>query len=849
MGPIWGLSVEQIRTDKSDRTDTIDNFEFLECIFGKKHDETCPIVVSFMGDPAKVSSTKWFGYPWMGEKVSNMLGADANNYFSLAKFKPDESGQYRRRKSHFAGLYAIMLDDVGTKVPLDRLTLSPSWLLETSPGNFQAGYLLSEPLSSSKQADQLMNAVVNAGLCDPGANGPTARLARLPVAINGKHTPPFKCQLKNWFPEKRYTVQELIDGLQLEIVEKDRSKRKRAEAKSSQDTQEEHIWIPRPEENAVLAALRNHNLYKSPLGSGRHDISCPWKLEHSGGVDNGTAYFEPDDNWPIGGFKCFHGHCAERHIRDLLRLLDIDIKSARMKPAIHVVKGEIHRIVDAAEFELANSNQYYQRGGLIVSVFSDPSTSETCIQPVSLPALVRALAGVATWEQFDARSKDWVRIDPPARHAAILFDSNSYRHLPFLKGLTRQPYLRPDGSVITVAGYDPATGIFGVFDAKKFSISESPSRVEVESALWILKELLTEFSFASETDRFAALAAILTAAIRPSLTHAPMFHVKAHSVGSGKSYLCELITAFATPQRGTPTTFPADDEECSKLLLAELLRAPAVIEFDNLTSDILPHKSLCTALTSEFMNGRILGVSKTAVVSTRALFLSSGNNIGPIRDMSRRCIIINLNPEVEIPAARTFKRPNLMLEVFKKREYYVSLALTIIRGWIVANKPMTECKSLASYGDWSELCRQPLLWLGYPDPASSVFETISQDPDRELLGRLLITWQKAFGKTPTMIRDALTVKPVHAVERGELMEIFHDIAEERGVINRRKLGWWIKRHAGQIVDGLRFVRCEGNSSAEKWRVESVSKVLSVPPPPNEKTVMVTEAYMQVLSGK
>ena len=35
-----------------------------------------------------------------------------------------------------------------------------------------------------------------------------------------------------------------------------------------------------------------------------------------------------------------------------------------------------------------------------------------------------------------------------------------------------------------------------------------------------------------------------------------MFHVRAHMVGSGKSYLCELITAFATPQRGTPTTFP-----------------------------------------------------------------------------------------------------------------------------------------------------------------------------------------------------------------------------------------------------------------------------------------------------
>jgi hypothetical protein len=60
---------------------------------------------------------------------------------------------------------------------------------------------------------------------------------------------------------------------------------------------------------------------------------------------------------------------------------------------------------------------------------------------------------------------------------------------------------------------------------------------------------------------------------------APMFHARAHMVGSGKSYLCELITAFATPQRGTPTAFPADDKECRKLLLADLraTRAPQAV--------------------------------------------------------------------------------------------------------------------------------------------------------------------------------------------------------------------------------------------------------------------------------
>jgi len=298
-----------------------------------------------------------------------------------------------------------------------------------------------------------------------------------------------------------------------------------------------------------------------------------------------------------------------------------------------------------------------------VTVVTDPGTRETRVQDISAPALVRALAGAATWEKFDARAADWMRIDPPARHVAVLFDSTSYLHLAVLSGLTRQPYLRSDGSLMTAAGYDPDTGMFGVFDARESSVPENPGRAEAEAALAVLKDLLTEFSFGNDTDKAAALSAILTATVRPSLAHAPMFHARAHMVGSGKSYLCELITAFATPQRGTPTTFPRDDEECRKLLLAELLRAPAVIEFDNLTSDLIAHKSLCTALTSEHISGRILGVSKTATVNTRALFLSNGNNVGPMQDMTRRCITIHLDPGCEVPAARGFKRPEKVSEI------------------------------------------------------------------------------------------------------------------------------------------------------------------------------------------
>ena len=829
-----------VETDITDETYSVDNGDFLLAVFGGEFVGARPLVVSFNGNPASVPGKVWFGRPWQGNTgMKTALPADANNYFSLAVFKPDEAGRYRRQKAHFHALHAVMLDDVGSKVPLERLTLQPSWLLETSPGNCQAGYLLRKPLSDGLAADRLMNAIVASGLCDPGANGPRARLARLPVAVNGKHSPPFVCRMLAWSPEFRYSVEELADGLQVEMARAQRAKRQGARRGQEFPADGDPVWIPRPDENAVLVALRNSGLHKVPLGGGKHDITCPWVKEHTGQADGGTAYFEPDDLWPIGGFKCHHGHCADRHISDLLSLLGVERSAARMKPVIRVVPGELHCVVDAAERELAKSKRNYQRGGLIVNVVTDPGTRETRVQEISQPALVRVLAGAATWERFDGRSRDWVRIDPPARHAGVLFDAPSYPHLPVLNGLARQPYLRPDGSLVADAGYDPATGMFGVFDARDFDIPETPTRRQAQNALDLLRGLLTEFSFAGECDLAAALMGILTASVRPSLAHAPMFHVRAHMVGSGKSYLCTLMTALATPQRATPTTFPSDDEECRKMLLAGLLQAPAVIEFDNLTGDLLAHKSLCTVLSSEFMSGRILGVSKTATVGTRVLFLSSGNNVGPVKDMTRRCITIRLKPGCETPAARNFKRPDLVREVLQDRGRYVSAALTIVRAWISAGRPLTACRALAGFADWSELCRQPLLWFGCPDPAVSVFEAMADDPDRETLGRLLRVWQATFGKGPGMVRDAVKLVEGSPQEHQVLGEVMRDIAEERGQINRRKLGWWIKRHVGQIVEGLRFVRSSGNRSAEAWRVEvveSVSPVLPVSTPSNAKTV-------------
>jgi hypothetical protein len=47
-----------------------------------------------------------------------------------------------------------------------------------------------------------------------------------------------------------------------------------------------------------------------------------------------------------------------------------------------------------------------------------------------------------------------------------------------------------------------------------------------------------------------------TAGVRPTLPHAPGFHVRAPVFGSGKTHLCELIGAFAGPGGNAKVSYP-----------------------------------------------------------------------------------------------------------------------------------------------------------------------------------------------------------------------------------------------------------------------------------------------------
>jgi hypothetical protein len=335
----------------------------------------------------------------------------------------------------------------------------------------------------------------------------------------------------------------------------------------------------------------------------------------------------------------------------------------------------------------------------------------------------------------------------------------------------------------------------------------------------VLKELIGEFRFASPRDMATALCAILTATVRSSLALAPGFLTTATMPGSGKSYLNSVITSFVGPGESLKTSYPKSSEEATKSVLSFLMTGAAAIEFDDTQEDLRPHGIINRMFTSPALTERVLGVSKSATVPTRTFVMASGNNIQPVRDLRRRILSIKLDPRCGTPVTITYKG-NPLARVRKHRARYVVAALTIIRAWMAAGSPRADAPTIASFdGAWSDWCRQPLLWQGLEDPAGSIIEQITSDPENDVLGNVLRAWFSAYGSKPVMVRTILA--EISSDKRDALFEALEESpAFEREKLRPGKLGWYLKKVAGRIVDGL-FIEQVKLPERTAWQVVPV----------------------------
>jgi hypothetical protein len=503
--------------------------------------------------------------------------------------------------------------------------------------------------------------------------------------------------------------------------------------------------------------------------------------------------------------------------------------------AIVVEGGRMHEVVDAASNALVG-HDVYQRGGVIVYVGTPPKLPKwirerhpglPMVSVVGPHHLATELTRAGRFVRFDAREGAYRPIDCPIGVAKSMLESAGHSPLRVLHGLVFAPTIRPDWSLLSTEGYDRDTGLLASFLGTKFGpIPDEPTRADATAALELLLDVVRDFPFESEVDRAVAISAMLTAVVRPALRTAPLHAFSAHKQRSGKSLLAALPAYLATGGRPTVVAQNSDAGEEKKRLLSLLLAGDPVISFDNVSEEgTLESDALCSALTEVIVTDRLLGASTRVSVAASAMFEATGNNLTIKGDLTSRSLMCRIDPQVERPEERDFDT-DLHVEIPRRRGELVVAALTLVRAYHVAGDPAVETKKWGGFEDWCRFVRDPLVWIGLEDPVASRRTLEASDPVRTLLVEVLESWHAAFGHRPMTIPDALRFAGVDAVQpaaSARLGAALEDVAEEKGTINRKKLGKYFLRHVGRIEKGLRLLRGGTSSGRVEWVVEQRSR--------------------------
>lgn len=514
------------------------------------------------------------------------------------------------------------------------------------------------------------------------------------------------------------------------------------------------------------------------------------------------------------------------------------------RPVIRVINGLLDQIATEGEKALVLSGlPVYQRGNSLVRpVRSEVPASKgrmtvaAGLAAIGAAAMIDRLCQAALWERYDARAKDWRRIDPPAPVAATILSRIGEWRVPPIAGVITTPTLRPDGSVLTVAGYDAATRLYHVQDAA-LSLSAhlpvKPIRADAERALSDLKHLLKGFPCVTETDRAVALSALIAPVVRGAMSVAPMHAFRASTAGTGKTYLVDVASVIATGRPCPVATVAKSEEETEKRLVGLLLAAFPLICLDNVNGE-LGGDLLCQAIERPIVQVRPLGTSEMFEIESRATIFATGNALRVRGDMTRRSLICNLDAGVERPELRVFDFDPVE-EVLADRARYVSAALTIVLAHAAAGFPgVAAVTPLASFSDWSRFVRCALVWLGCADPCASMEEAREDDPELGELRDLLDAWRSEFGTitAPTVAEIvSLIAERREQDEYAEgpapysyprMREIVTRTSSGRSGIDSRRFASLLRAKEGRIVDGYRIRKAgTAGGGVARWQVQKV----------------------------
>ena len=494
-------------------------------------------------------------------------------------------------------------------------------------------------------------------------------------------------------------------------------------------------------------------------------------------------------------------------------------QSTHVIPTIRIIDGQLPRTVEETERALiAAGMPIFVRAGTLVEPVGETMMAaggrkmmSARLRPLCSDSLLEPVAEAAIFQRFNGRRNTWVDVDPPLQLVRMILARERRWTIPRVSGIITTPTLRPDGSLLAAPGYDARSELYLLPGLQLPPIPERPTREQARAALDLLIDLLSEFPFKAKLDRVVALSGFLTALMRGSLSTAPILLVRADTPGTGKSYLVDIISMIATGRVCPVICASKSDEETQKVIGSILLSGTPIVSLDNCEHD-LGGDLLCQLNERPVLKIRVLGRSELPDCECRTAIFATGNNIVFKRDMSRRALTCNLEALVERPELRTFKRDALE-HAANNRGAYVAAALTIVRAYYAAGRPAQSLPPLGSYAEWSRMVRDPLVWLGEPDPAASTDATHEEDPEVSNIREFFDLWVNyeleldVVYTTRRILDEACAPLAPNNLNPPVFEQFLLRVAAGRDgkTVSPERLGLWLRKISGRVVGDYRLV--------------------------------------------
>ena len=335
-----------------------------------------------------------------------------------------------------------------------------------------------------------------------------------------------------------------------------------------------------------------------------------------------------------------------------------------------------------------------------------------------------------------------VRVDCPAGVAKALLVSADKSPDIVIDRITMTPILH-DGKLNSDRGHNRPLRAWIV--APKEMPEPGNTREAAEAALKRITAWLDEFPLDTPLDVSAALCALLTAALRASIPHAPGTLVSKPDYGSGASTFCDVVHAIMTGRPSAVINASAGRAEVDKAIdSVQLAGLPGIVIDNVVDGEAFNSIALAQVLTQETRQIRVLGESRVVTVPCTQVALVNGNNIKIADDLVRRFLRVRLDPHMESPHTRQFKRPTLVRDVQAARSEILSDLYTLVLAY-QASGVRVPTGTLAGFGEWQRLCVEPLVWLGLPDPIETQKLIASEDDKLANLKAIFGAWRRVFG--------------------------------------------------------------------------------------------------------